>query len=77
MVALREVQVLENTKSIHTLDLIKEFQRNLQTLQGEASFWLTKDNELGNEKKEQAMGIFNHLEKLCESRSRTDSPTYR
>lgn len=44
---LNKVQILESSKSIHTLNTIKEYQENLSKLQDETGFWLQKNNEYG------------------------------
>lgn len=72
--SLQNVQILESSKSIHTLDLIKEYQSKLKQLQEETSFWLGKSNDYGTNKKKEAIAIFSHLEQLCEQKSRSDSP---
>lgn len=56
--SLINVQILESSRSIHTLNQIKEFQNELKALQSETSFWLSKSNEYGNNKKESASMIF-------------------
>ena len=55
---IENVQVLENSKSIHTLNVIKDYTNSLKKLQAETSFWLTKPNEYGNKRKDEAAKIF-------------------
>ena len=63
---LENVQVLESTKSIFTLNQIKDFSNQLKKLQSETGFWLSKQNEYGQQKKYEAMTIFIALQRLCE-----------